>query len=103
MAGYASGRCTAQPAPFLENGIWRTIFEVERFGQTFSHTDYASQKGFTIRYGDGEFGLIEELRGSRCGSFVWSRPFVEKQTDGHRLTRLQIEAGPASMSVLEGL
>jgi hypothetical protein len=41
----------------LENGIWRTIFEVERFGRTFSHPDYASQKGFTIRYGDGEFGL----------------------------------------------
>jgi Baseplate J-like protein len=41
----------------LENGIWRTIFEVERFGRTFAHADYASQNGFTIRYGDGEFGL----------------------------------------------
>ncbi len=41
----------------LENGIWRTIFEVERFGRTFAHADYASQNGFTIRFGDGEFGL----------------------------------------------
>ena len=41
----------------LENGIWRTMFEVERFGRTFAHADYASQNGFTIRYGDGEFGL----------------------------------------------
>jgi hypothetical protein len=41
----------------LENGIWRTIFEVERFGRTFAHMDYASQNGFTLRYGDGEFGL----------------------------------------------
>jgi Baseplate J-like protein len=41
----------------LENGIWRTIFEVERFGRTFAHADYASGNGFTIRYGDGEFGL----------------------------------------------
>ena len=35
----------------LENGIWRTIFEVERFGRTFAHADYASGNGFTIRYG----------------------------------------------------
>jgi hypothetical protein len=41
----------------LENGIWRTIFEVERFGRTFAHADYASGNGFTIRFGDGEFGL----------------------------------------------
>ena len=41
----------------LENGIWRTIFEVERFGRTFAHADYASGNGFTIRYGGGEFGL----------------------------------------------
>ncbi|HEY5704605.1 MAG TPA: baseplate J/gp47 family protein [Terrimicrobiaceae bacterium] len=41
----------------LENGIWRTIFEVERSGRTFAHPDYASQSGFTIRFGDGEFGL----------------------------------------------
>jgi len=41
----------------LENGTWRAIFEVERFGRTFTHHDYASQNGFTIRYGDGEFGL----------------------------------------------
>jgi hypothetical protein len=49
---------TSQDRVFtLENGTWRTIFEVERFGRTFAHADYASQKGFTIRYGDGEFGM----------------------------------------------
>lgn len=40
----------------IENGTWRTIFEVERFGRTFTHSDYASQAGFTLRFGDGEFG-----------------------------------------------
>ena len=49
---------TAQDNDFtLENGIWRTIFEVERFGRTFAQADYATQNGFTIRFGDGEFGL----------------------------------------------
>ena len=41
----------------LENGTWKTIFEVERFGQFVRHEDYASQAGFTIRFGDGEFGV----------------------------------------------
>jgi uncharacterized phage protein gp47/JayE len=49
---------TSQDRAFtLENGIWRTIFGVERFGRTFSQSDYATQNGFTIRYGDSEFGL----------------------------------------------
>lgn len=41
----------------LENGTWRTIFEVERLGRRFAHADYASQNGFTLRFGDGEFGV----------------------------------------------
>ena len=41
----------------LENGTWKTIFEVERFGQFVRHEDYASQAGFTVRFGDGEFGV----------------------------------------------
>lgn len=42
----------------LENGTWKTIFEVERFGQVVRHEDYASQAGFTVRFGDGEFGVM---------------------------------------------
>ena len=41
----------------LENGTWKTIFEVERFGRFVRHEDYASQSGFTVRFGDGEFGM----------------------------------------------
>jgi uncharacterized phage protein gp47/JayE len=49
---------TSQDRAFtLEHGTWRTIFEVERFGRIFSHPDYATQNGFTVRYGDGEFGV----------------------------------------------
>jgi hypothetical protein len=42
----------------LENGTWKTIFEVERFGRTIRHEDYANQTGFTVRFGDGEFGVL---------------------------------------------
>ncbi len=41
----------------LENGTWKTIFEVERYGQVVRHEDYANQAGFTVRFGDGEFGV----------------------------------------------
>ena len=41
----------------LENGTWKTIFEVERFGRVVSHDDYANDAGFTVRFGDGEFGM----------------------------------------------
>jgi hypothetical protein len=41
----------------LENGTWKTIFEVERFGRSIRHDDYATQAGFTLRFGDGEFGV----------------------------------------------
>ena len=46
-----------EPAFTLENGTWKTIFEVERFGRFVRHEDYASQSGFTVRFGDGEFGM----------------------------------------------
>jgi Baseplate J-like protein len=42
----------------LENGAWKTVFEVERFGRFVRHVDYASQAGFTLRFGDGEFGML---------------------------------------------
>jgi hypothetical protein len=42
----------------LENGTWRSIINFRRSGETISHADYASGSGFTIRFGDGEFGKI---------------------------------------------
>ncbi len=45
------------PAFTLENGTWKAVFEVERFGRFVRHEDYANQAGFTLRFGDGEFGM----------------------------------------------
>jgi hypothetical protein len=44
----------------LEDGIWREIIHFDRIGTTLVHQDYAAGTGFTIRYGDGEFGRIPE-------------------------------------------
>jgi hypothetical protein len=42
----------------LEHGTWRRIASFQRIGETIVHVDYASAAGFTIRFGDGEFGRI---------------------------------------------
>lgn len=42
----------------LEDGIWRRLIGYHRNGEEVVHTDYATDAGFTIRFGDGEFGLI---------------------------------------------
>jgi hypothetical protein len=42
----------------LEHGTWRRIAGFQRIGETIVHVDYASAAGFTIRFGDGEFGRI---------------------------------------------
>lgn len=43
----------------LEDGTWRRVVGYQRgpaFGD-FAHVDYASGAGFTVRFGDGEFGV----------------------------------------------
>jgi hypothetical protein len=42
----------------LEDGTWRRIASYRRLGETIVHVDYATGAGFTIRFGDGEFGRI---------------------------------------------
>ncbi len=42
----------------LEDGTWDRVVGYWRSGQEIVHQDYASDDGFTIRFGDGEFGLI---------------------------------------------
>jgi hypothetical protein len=44
----------------LDHGSWRRIIGFERIGEVVEHLDYASGNGFTIRFGDGEFGRIPE-------------------------------------------
>jgi hypothetical protein len=55
----------AQAADFiLDDGFWRRIVGYQRLGAVVVHQDYASNDGVTIRFGDGEFGLVP-ARGTR--------------------------------------
>jgi predicted phage baseplate assembly protein len=40
----------------LDHGTRRRIIGFERIGEVIEHVDYAGGSGFTIRFGDGEFG-----------------------------------------------
>jgi len=40
----------------LDDGTWRRVIGFRRIGEVIEHMDYASVSGFTIRFGDGEFG-----------------------------------------------
>jgi hypothetical protein len=42
----------------LEDGTWRRIASFRRIRETIVHRDYANGFGFTVRFGDGEFGKI---------------------------------------------
>lgn len=42
----------------LEDGTWDRVVGYWRSGQEVVHEDYASGEGFTIRFGDSEFGKI---------------------------------------------
>lgn len=42
----------------LEDGTWDRIAGFQRTGEEIVHKDYKSGDGFTIRFGDGEFGRL---------------------------------------------
>ena len=42
----------------LDDGTWERVVGYRRGGEEIVHTDYAAGSGATIRFGDGEFGLI---------------------------------------------
>ncbi len=57
------GTCSSQPNDcdfMLDDGTWRRVAGYQRIGKEIVHKDYASGDGTTIRFGDGEFGLIPE-------------------------------------------
>jgi hypothetical protein len=47
-----------EPRFTLDDGTWRKIITFDRIGGQIIHVDRASSQGFTIRFGDGEFGRI---------------------------------------------
>jgi hypothetical protein len=44
----------------LEDGVWRRIRVFRRAGEEFVHRDYATGAGFSVRFGDGEFGIVPD-------------------------------------------
>ena len=42
----------------LDDGTWRRVVGYWRNGQEIVHEDYASGEGKTIRFGNGEFGMV---------------------------------------------
>lgn len=42
----------------LEDGTWDRVVGYQRVGKEIVHRDYKSGDGFTVRFGDGEFGRI---------------------------------------------
>lgn len=42
----------------LDDGFYRRVFSCRKDGELFEHIDYASDQGATVRFGDGEFGMI---------------------------------------------
>jgi len=52
---------SSQPADHdfgLDDGFWRRVVGYRRIGEEIVHVDYATGDGTTVRFGDGEFGLI---------------------------------------------
>ena len=55
------GTDSSEPADLhftLDDGMWRRVVGYQRRGQETVHIDYASGAGRTVRFGDGEFGLV---------------------------------------------
>lgn len=42
----------------LDDGFWDRVVGYQRIGQEIVHVDYVTGTGSTVRFGDGEFGLI---------------------------------------------
>jgi hypothetical protein len=42
----------------LDDGMWRRVVAYHHEGKEFVHKDYCSGEGKTIRFGDGEFGML---------------------------------------------
>lgn len=44
----------------LDDGAWRRVVGYQRSGTEIIHSDYASNNGLTIRFGNGKFGFIPD-------------------------------------------
>jgi predicted phage baseplate assembly protein len=42
----------------LDDGVWKRVVGYQRIGREIVHRDYAGSEGKTVRFGDGEFGMV---------------------------------------------
>ena len=50
----------ADPVFALDDGTWRRVVGYRRIAGDVVHQDYAADRGKTIRFGDGQFGLVPD-------------------------------------------
>jgi len=53
----------------LDDGSWKPIVKYRRNGKDIIHYDYAANEGLTIRFGDGEFGLVPDEKSVFCAEY----------------------------------
>ena len=45
----------------LDDGLWRRVVGYQRPGEEVVHSDYATGRGVTVRFGDSEFGAVPQV------------------------------------------
>jgi hypothetical protein len=80
----------------LEDGTWRAIRTFRTFGDVFTHQDYASGQGFSLRFGDGEFGR-EPPRGTHFRVTFRSGPGAKSNLPENAVTALALPDDPKKL------
>jgi len=79
----------------LEDGTWRRIIGFRNGGEEFVHRDYASGKGYTLRFGDGVFGK-PPAEGSQFTVSYRLNPGALANVSADTITRVSVEGVPVS-------
>lgn len=85
----------------LDDGMWRQIISFpgyENFGDILRFEDYATQLGMTVRFGDGEFGLIPAA-GDRFVATYRTGPGTEANLPPDTVNELSLPGGTTPMNV----
>ncbi len=83
----------------LDDGIWRPIVTFRRAGDEFTHQDYATGRGFTVRFGDGEFGAVP-ASGTVFEATYRSGPGARANVPADSITALEVPNHPSLLTDL---
>lgn len=90
----------------LDDGTWRRLVGYRRLGEEIEHLDYASGAGYTLRFGDGEFGRVPDA-GTVFRARYRTGPGREANLPAGSVTRIAPPdpppPGPPPTATLEGL